>query len=220
MDLPPPKGLTESGRGMTITSLKQIDLEKADFKIILVDNMEGFVAPTSSPCVVDLHEEVFDFSCFLDDTEKVVDTILSMTPPSQLNTAYKSVKMHLKVARELGVGADLISGAAQVTVPNVVPPIPLPLSQPKSTKRKPTATVSKPPQTQTQIESEPPTKETKLTGKAIPCAEPPQGAPGSEGLEEGEIPADTQQPLEEGAVGGTAADSTDKPGMFLPIYCN
>ena len=56
------------------------DLEKGDFKIVLVDNMEGFVAPTSSPCVVDLHEEVFDFSCYLDDTEKVVDTILSMTP--------------------------------------------------------------------------------------------------------------------------------------------
>ena len=108
--------------------------------------MEGFVAPTSSPCVVDLHEEVFDFSCYLDDTEKVVDTILSMTPPSPLNTAYKSVKMHLKAARELGVGADLTSGAALVTVPDVVPPIPLPLSQPKSTKRKPTATVSKPPQ--------------------------------------------------------------------------
>ena len=48
--------------------------------------------------------------------------------------------MHLKAARELGVGADLTSGAALVTVPDVVPPIPLPLSQPKSTKRKPTAT--------------------------------------------------------------------------------
>ena len=107
--------------------------------------MEGFVAPTSSPCVVDLHEEVSDFSCYLDYTEKVVDTILSMTPPSQLNTAYKSVKMHLKAARELGVGADFTSGAALVIVPDVVPPIPLPLSQPKSTKRKPTATVSKPP---------------------------------------------------------------------------
>ena len=69
--------------------------------------MEGFVSPTSSPCVVDLHEEVFDFSCYLDDTEKVVNTILSMTPPSPLNTAYKSVKMHLKAAGELGVGADL-----------------------------------------------------------------------------------------------------------------
>ena len=57
------------------------DLEKGDFKIVLVDNMEGFVAPTSNPCVVDLHEEVFDFSCYLADTEKVVNTILSMTPP-------------------------------------------------------------------------------------------------------------------------------------------
>ena len=183
--------------------------------------MEGFVAPTSSPCVVDLHEEVF--SCYLDDTEKVVDTILSMTPPSPLNTAYKSVKMHLKAARELGVGADLTSGATLVTVPDVVPPIPLPLSQPKSTKRKPTATVSKSPQTQ--IESEPPTKVPKVTGKAIPAAKPPQEAPGSSGLEEGEIPADTQEPLEEGAVGDPVpdtggADSTDKPGMFLPIYCN
>ena len=89
--------------------------------------MEGFIAPTSSPCVVDLHEEVFDFSCYLDDTEKA-DTILSMTPPSQLNTAYKSVKMHLKAARELGVGADLTSGAVLVTVPDVVSPIPLPQS--------------------------------------------------------------------------------------------
>ena len=86
-----------------------------------------------------------------------------------------------------------------------------------------TATVSNPPQTQ--IESEPPTKVPKVTGKAIPAAKPPQGAPGSSGLEEGEIPADTQEPLEEGAVGGPVpdtggADSTDKPCIFLPIYCN
>ena len=147
MDLPP-KGLTKSGEGYDHYFLEtDKDLEKADFKIILVYNMEGFVAPTSSPCVVDLHEEVFDFSCYLDDTEKVVDTILSMTPPRPLNTACKSVKMHLKVARELGAGPNLTSGATLVTVPDVVPPIPLPLSQPKSTKRKPTSTVSKPPQT-------------------------------------------------------------------------
>ena len=43
---------------------------------------------------------------------------------------------------------------------------------------------------------------------------------GVQGLEEGEIPADTQEPLEDGAVGGPvpgtgAADSTDKPGMFF-----
>ena len=147
-----------------------------------------------------------------------------MTPPCQLNTAYKSVKMHLKAAREFGVGADLTSGAALVTVPDVVPPIPLPLSQPNSTKRKPTATVSKPPQTQ--IESEHLTKVPKVTGKGIPAAKPPQGAPWSSGFEEGEIlVADKKHPLEEGAVGGPvpdtgAADSTDKPGMFLPIFCN
>ena len=131
--------------------------------------------------------------------------------------------MHLKAARELGVGADLTSGATLVTVPYVVPPILLPLSQLSPLKGKPTATVSKPPQTQ--IESEPPTKVPKVTGKAIPPAKPPQWAPGSSGLEEGEIPADTQKPVEEGAVGGPVpdtggADSTDKPGMFLPVYCN
>ena len=76
-----------------------------------------------------------------------------------------------------------------------------------------------------QIESEPPTKVSKVTGKVIPAAKPPQGAPGSSGLEEGEIPADTQEPLEEGTVGGPVpdtggVDSTDKPGMFLPVYCN
>ena len=152
------------------------DLEKGDFKIILVDNMEGFVAPTSNPCVVDLHEEVFDFSCYLDDTEKVVDTILSMTPPSQLNTAFKSVKSHLQAAREFGIGANLTTGAALVTIPDIVPPIPLTPGQPKSIKRKPTATVSKPPQSQ----NEPPTKDPKVTGEASanPAANPPKGAPG------------------------------------------
>ena len=107
-----------------------------------------------------------------------------MTPPSQLNTA--SVKMHLQVAREFWVGADLTSGAALVTVPDVVPPVPLPLGQPKSIKRKPTSTVSKPPQTET--ETEPPTKDLKVTGKAsaTPTANHPKGAPGkSSGLEEG-----------------------------------
>ena len=194
------------------------DLEKGDFKIILVDNMEGFVAPTSNPCVVDLHEEVFDFSCYLDDTEKVVDTILSMTPPSQLNTAFKSVKSHLQAAREFGIGANLTTGAALVTIPDIVPPIPLTPGQPKSIKRKPTATVSKPPQSQ----NEPPTKHPKVTGEASanPAANPPKGAPGKRsGPEEGEISGDTEQPIEEGAFGGPepetgAADSTDKPGMF------
>ena len=194
------------------------DLEKGDLKIILVDNMEGFVAPTSNPCVVDLHEEVFDFSCYLDDTEKVVDTILSMTLPSQLNTAFKSVKSHLQAAREFGIGANLATGAALVTIPDIVLPIPLTPGQPKSIKRKPTATVSKPPQSQ----NEPPTKHPKVTGKASanPAAKPSKGAPGKRsGPEEGEISGDTEQPIEEGAFGGPepetgAADSTDKPGMF------
>ena len=194
------------------------DLEKGDFKIILVDNMEGFVAPTSNPCVVDLHEEVFDFSCYLDDTEKVVNTILSMTPPSQLNTAFKSVKSHLQAAREFGIGANLTTGAAPVTIPDIMPPIPLAPGQPKSIKRKPTATVSKPPQSQ----NEPPTKHPKVTGEASanPAAKPSKGAPGKRsGPEEEEISGDTEQPIEEGEFGGPepetgAADSTDKPGMF------
>ena len=85
--------------------------------------------------------------------------------------------MHLKAARELGTGADLTTGAALVTVPDVIPPVPLPLGQPKSTKRKPTATISKPPQTES--EKEPPTKYPKVTGKASanPAAIPAQGAP-------------------------------------------
>ena len=194
------------------------DLEKGDFKIILVDNMEGFVAPTSNPCVVNLHEKVFDFSCYLDDTEKVVDTILSMTPPSQLNTAFKSVKSHLQPAREFGIGVNLTTDAALVTIPDIVPPIPLVPGQPKSIKRKPTATVSKPPQSQ----NEPPTKHPKVTGEAsaYPAANPPKGAPGKRsGPEEGEISGDTEQPIDEGTFGGPeaetgAAHSTDKPGMF------
>ena len=218
--------------------------------------MEGFVAPTSSPHVVDLHEIVFDFSCYLDDTEKVVNTILSMTPLSQLNTAFKSVKSHLKAARDFGTGANLTTGAALVTIPDVVPPIPHAPGQPKLIKRKPTSTVSKPPQTETQ--NDPPTmrgllnersssigssfstvsakpiplavvsldsrykKNPKVTGKtsATPTANPPKEAPGkSSGPEEGEITGDTEQPIEEGSVGGPepetgAADSTDKPGIF------
>ena len=179
--------------------------------------MEGFVVPTSNPCVVDLHEEVFDFSCYLDDTEKVVDTI-SMTPPSQLNTAFKSVKSHLQAAREFGTGANLTTSAALVTIPDIVPPIPLAPGQPKSIKRKPTATVSKPPQSQ----NEPITEHQKVTGEASanPAANPPKGAPGKRsGPEEGEISGDTEQPIEEGAFGGPepetgAVHSTDKPGMF------
>ena len=162
--------------------------------------MEGFVAPTSSPCVVDLHEEVFDFSCYLDDTEKVVDTILSMTPPSQLNTAYKSVKMHLKAARELGLGqiSHLVQHWWQFLMLCLLfLCLLVSLSLLKGNQHPLLANTP-----QTQIESEPPTKGPKVTGKAIPTAKPPQGAPGSSGFEEGEIPADTQEPLEEGAVGG------------------
>ena len=180
--------------------------------------MEGFVVPTSNPCVVDLHEKVLDFSCYLDDTEKVVNTILGMTPPSQLNTAFKSVKSHLQAAREFGFGVNLTTGAALVTIPDIVPPVPLMPGQLKSIKRKPTATVSKPPQSQT----EPPAKDAKVTGEAsgTPAANPPKGAPGIRSCrEEGEITGDTEQPIEEGEFGGPepeagAADSTDKPGMF------
>ena len=90
--------------------------------------------------------------------------------------------------------------------------------QPKSIKGKPTATVSKPPQSQ----NEPPTKDPKVTGEASanPAANPPKGAPGKRsGPEEGEITGDTEQPIEEGAFGGPepetgAADSTDNPSMF------
>ena len=192
------------------------DLEKGDFKIVPVDNMEGFVSPTSNPCVVYLHEEVFDFSCYLDDTEKVVNTILSMAPPSQLNTAFKSVKSHLQAAREFGIGAHLTTGAALVTIPDIVPPIPLVPGQPKSIKRKPTATVSKPPQSQT----EPPAKDPKVTGEASGTPAKKKGPLGKGHVpKEGEITGDTEQPIEEGAFGGPeseagAADSTDKPGMF------
>ena len=84
-----------------------------------------------------------------------------MTPPSQLNTAFKSIQMHLKAAREFGIGANLTTGAALVTIPDVVPPILHVLGQPKLIKRKPTSTVSKPPQTET--ENEPPTKDPKVT---------------------------------------------------------
>ena len=135
-----------------------------------------------------------------------------MTPPSQLNTAFKSVKSHLQAAREFGIGANLTTGAALVTIPDIVPPIPLMPGQPKSIKRKPTATVSKPPQSQT----EPPAKYPKVTGEAsaTPAANPPKGAP-----RKSSCPGDTEQPIEEDAFGGPepkagAADSTDKPGMF------
>ena len=136
-----------------------------------------------------------------------------------MNTAFKSVKSHLQAAGEFRIGANLTTGAALVTIPNIVPPIPLAPGQPKSIKRKPTATVSKPPQSQT----EPPVKDPKETGEAsaTPAANPPKGAPGkSSVLEEGEITGDTEQPIEEGAADTGAADSIDKPGMFQHIYCN
>ena len=105
-----------------------------------------------------------------------------------------------------------------MTIPDIVPPIPLTPGQPKSIKRKPTATVSKPLQSQT----ERPAKDPKVTGEASanPAAKPSKGAPGKRsGPEEGEISGDTEQPIEEGAFGGPepetgAADSTGKPGMF------
>ena len=104
-----------------------------------------------------------------------------------------------------------------MTIPNIVPHVPLAPGQPKSIKRKPTDTVSKPPQSQT----EPPTKDPKVTGEASATpANPPKGAPGKNSCpEEGEITGDTEQPIKEGAFGGPepdagAADSTDKPGTF------
>ena len=131
--------------------------------------------------------------------------------------------MHLKAAREFGAGANLTSGAALVTVPDIVPPIPLSFGQSKSTKRKATSTVSKPPQTET--ETELPSKDPKVTGEASANPAAPLAPGKSTGVEKAEIPADTENPFQEGAVGGPepqtgAADSTDKSGMLKHVYCN
>ena len=65
-----------------------------------------------------------------------------------------------------------------MTIPDIVPPIPLVPGQPKSIKRKPTATVSQPPQSQ----NEPPTKHPKVKGKASanPAAKLPKGPLGKD----------------------------------------
>ena len=70
--------------------------------------MEGFVAPTSNPCVVDLHEEVFDFSCYLDDTEKVVKHHFKYDPT-------KPIEHSLQVSQESSSGKQGNLGLGQTS---------------------------------------------------------------------------------------------------------
>lgn len=122
-------------------------LTKKDFKIFLIDNNEGFVAPARNISIAELHSEVSFCNDLVKDAENSCKEIVSMTPPSsQLHSAFLLAHKHLRAAFNLGQSADCAVGTADITVPDIGPGISLsPGVKPKKFKSRhktPIATVT------------------------------------------------------------------------------
>ena len=104
-------------------------LDKKDFKIFLVDNNEGFVAPVRNISIAELHSEVSFCTELLKDVESSCKEILNMSPPSsQLHSAFLLAQKHIRAAFSLGHSADCAVGTANITVSDTDPGVSFPPS--------------------------------------------------------------------------------------------
>ena len=121
-------------------------LDKKDFKIFLVDNNEGFVAPARNISIAELHSEVAFCTELLKDVQSSCKEILNMSPPSsQLHSAFLMAQKHIRAAFSLGQSADCAVGTADVTVCDIGPGVSFPPGvKPKKFKSRhlPTSTQS------------------------------------------------------------------------------
>ena len=78
-------------------------LTTKDFKIFLIDNNEGFVAPARNISISELHSEITFCNELVNDALKSCKEVVSMTPQnSQINTAFVLAKKHLRAILDLG----------------------------------------------------------------------------------------------------------------------
>ena len=123
-------------------------LSPKDFKIFLIDNNEGFVAPARNISISELHSEISYCNEILRDCVKSRKEVVNMTHVnSQIHSAFVLANKHLRAALDLGHSANVAVGTAHITVHDVGPGVSLPPGvQPKKFKSRhktPTATVSK-----------------------------------------------------------------------------
>ena len=122
-------------------------LTRKDFKIYLIDNNEGFVAPARNISISELHSEISFCTELVNDALKSCKEVVSMTPQnSQINSAFVLAKKHLRAALDLGGSANIAIGTADVTVQDIGPGISGPSrvvpKKFKSRYKPPTATVT------------------------------------------------------------------------------
>ena len=123
-------------------------LSPRDFKIFLIDNNEGFVAPARNLCISELHSEISVCNELDRHAVKSCKEVVNMMPVnSQIHSAFVLAHKHLRAALDLWHSANVAVGAAHITVYDVGPGVSLPPGvQPKKSKSRhktPTATVSK-----------------------------------------------------------------------------
>ena len=104
-------------------------LDKKDFKVFLVDNNEGFIAPARNISIAELHSEVSFCTELLEDVESSCKEILNMSPPSsQLLSAFLLAQKHIRPAFSLGQSADCAVGTTNITVSYIDPDVSFPPS--------------------------------------------------------------------------------------------
>ena len=108
-----------------------------DFKIFLIDNNEGFVAPARNLSISELHSEISFCNELVRDGVKSCKDVVNMTPVnSQIDSAFVFSHKHLRTALDLGHSANVAVGAAQITVHDVGPGVSLlPRVKPKNIQK-------------------------------------------------------------------------------------
>ena len=92
-------------------------LSPKEFKIFLIDNNEGFVAPARNLSISELHSEIPFCNELVKDAVKSCKEVVSMSPVnSQLNNAFVLVHKHLRAALDLGHSTNTAVGTADITV--------------------------------------------------------------------------------------------------------
>lgn len=89
-------------------------MPKDKIKIILVDNMQGFVVPALPSGISKLVEEVTDFQEDLCRAGQQANRILDILPDGDVWRAIDSARQHIKAALNLGKGTRLTVGTALV----------------------------------------------------------------------------------------------------------